>query len=105
MSHTAVKTLYRYASKAAHPDAGGSTEAMVAVNAAYEALTTTTGSRDAFRTPSRPASADIRMPFGKHRGAPMSALPTEYLLWMAGSMREATWRRRAEAVLRWRSTR
>ncbi len=25
------------------------------------------------------------MPFGKHRGQPLSKLPKEYILWLAGS--------------------
>lgn len=34
---TAVKTLYRYAALAAHPDKGGDHESMKKVNAAHEA--------------------------------------------------------------------
>ena len=96
----AIATLYRLASKAAHPDHGGDNEIMVRVNTAADVLR----KGGAPPPPSRePWQADMVMPFGKHKGKRLAGLPGDYLTWMAMHMDDASWRDCAKAVLAWRA--
>lgn len=105
-----VTASYKALVKMLHPDAGGSTAAMAAVNSAYDALR---GRGTGWRPPTddqalrelraenarlraenaalraqvtrksaRPAAADVRMPWGKHEDVPLGEVPTGYLRWV-----------------------
>ena len=86
-----LKSAWRKAARAAHPDLGGSTAAMTAVNLAWELLGTPQA-RAAFeveRLPQRPAPRAYQrpaptMPFGKYEGetlAWVAAYDPGYIRW------------------------
>jgi uncharacterized protein (DUF3820 family) len=124
-----VEAAYRALAKRLHPDSGGSTSAMAAVNSAYDAVrgkargwkppgpdealeglraevTRLRAENAALRAqPHRPAAADVRMGWGKHQGLPLSEVPADYLRWMT----RQDWLDRdladdIEDVLAWRRT-
>lgn len=104
----AVATLYRLASKAAHPDKGGDHATMARVNAAVELLRSrpTLGLRTA--GPCRlghviEPSADLVMPWGKHERLPLSEVPLGYLGFLVEDSYDDDIREAARRWLHWRT--
>jgi DnaJ domain len=64
-----IKDAYRHRAKAAHPDAGGSVEAMARVNEAYKALSDPTARSDYDLRQATPARPDVPYPTDSHRPA------------------------------------
>ncbi|MGO9178583.1 MAG: putative quorum-sensing-regulated virulence factor [Candidatus Limnocylindrales bacterium] len=104
-----IKLAYRKQALAAHPDVGGSTEHMVALNSARDVLLNAREAYDRMLATASPAphrSAPQRarpvsesphhivnlnmvagrMPWGKHRGELFEDVPSDYLRWV---LREA----------------
>ena len=90
MTHEeAIAVLFRAASKSAHPDAGGSNQAMAKVNDAVDTLRH--GPKPATRSSAcdkphcvDPAKVawDLVINFGKHRGTRWAEVPLSYLAWL-----------------------
>lgn len=86
-----LKDAWRRAVKASHPDLGGSPDAMVAVNLAWELLSTpqARAAYEAERLPSRPARPAYQrpaptMPFGEYEGETLEWLARNkpgYVIW------------------------
>jgi curved DNA-binding protein CbpA len=101
----AIRVLFRFASRAAHPDHGGSSEDFVRVQQAAEVLKLPQLQGARWQTRREPWQCDMVLPFGKHKGKRLGSLPASYLSWMAMSMHDAGWRDCARAVLAWRAKR
>jgi curved DNA-binding protein CbpA len=88
----AIKTAYRTAARAAHPDAGGDETRMRRLNEAWRVLSDA-GRRAAYdrelafaRPPKRPASEAPVLDFGRYAGWRLDAVAAadeDYLAWLA----------------------
>lgn len=80
-----IHAAYRVLAKAMHPDITqrDTTRDMAALNAAYDILRDPTKRAAYDRTRKQPPAEEgtVYMSFGKHRGKPISSVPTDYLLW------------------------
>lgn len=106
-----IEAAHRALVKLLHPDRAGAdtTAAMARVNAARDVLRDPGErarlSRQLVRDDAPPPAARVAMPFGKHRGAPLGTLPSDYLEWLLSwdGLRPGL-RRDIEAVLAWRES-
>lgn len=99
-----VEAAFRVLAKQAHPDVGGNTVRMAALNVAIDTIRST---GPGFRLPPKstePPSASVRMPWGKHVNVQLREIPSDYFAWLlknATGMRPEL-RRDIEAVVSWR---
>jgi len=101
-----AEAAYRTLSKRAHPDVGGSTRRMAQLTAAVDTIRAA-----GFVTLPDPPTCrtanytDGRLPWGKHRGELLSAVPLGYLAWVATECDDVRLRRDAVRVLHARAAR
>jgi hypothetical protein len=94
-----AEAAYRTLSKRAHPDVGGDTRGMARLTEAVETIRHADHVEpSAARTCHGPVS-DIRLPWGKHRGALLSEIPLGYLAWLASECDDNRIRSAAVGVL------
>jgi hypothetical protein len=98
-----AEAAFRAMAKAAHPDAGGSNEAMAGVNGAIELI------RASRAVPAplpgchrRPRACDVVLQAGKFRGTTLEAVPLSYLCWVAENWGGEVMRADAVRVIHWR---
>lgn len=100
-----AEAAYKALVRIAHPDRPtGSTEAMAAINSAWDAIN---GQLRGWKPPEEqndePPSASVVMPWGKHSGKELRGVPSDYLRWaLSQDWLDDDLRADMESVIGWR---
>jgi hypothetical protein len=98
-----AEAAFRAMAKAAHPDAGGSNEAMALVNSAIEVIRVSRAVPIALPgCQRRPRACDVVLRAGKFRGMTLDDVPLSYLAWISENWDGDVMRGDAMSVIHWR---